>query len=195
MDTEPSYTVFGDDQLIASGDLREVLSKTKRAIDDGRHRTILVFEDQSGRQVEFDFEGTEDDVLARGLPEKPKSGPGRPKLGVVAKEVTLLPRHWQWLEQQPQGISGALRRLVEEASKREPDRQRARIARDAASRFMWSMAGDRPNFEEASRALFAGDRDRFDALTRSWPQDIRQHLNQQLAPTWSTDSDSPSSDG
>ena len=191
MDTEPSYTAFADDQLLASGELREVLPKAKRAIDSGRHGTILVFDDQSGRQVEFDFAGTEDEMLARELPEKPKSGPGRPKLGVVAKEVTLLPRHWHWLEQQPQGISGALRRLVEEASKREPDRQRARISRDAASRFMWSMAGDRPNFEEASRALFAGDRDRFESLTRDWPDDIRQHLDQQLALTWP---DTPSSE-
>jgi uncharacterized protein len=189
MDSEPRYTAFADDQRLASGDLREVLSKTKRAIDSGRHQTILVFEDQSGRQIEFDFEGTEDQVLERELPQKPKSGPGRPKLGVVAKEVTLLPRHWQWLEQQPQGISGALRRLVEEASKREPDRQRARIARDAASRVMWSMAGNRPNFEEASRALFAGDRARFESLTRGWPQDVRDHLDQQLAPTWPSDSD------
>ena len=123
-------------------------------------------------------------MLARELPQRPKSGPGRPKLGVVSKEVTLLPRHWAWLEQQPQGISAALRRLVEEASKREPDRQRARLARDAASRFMWSMAGDRPNFEEASRALFAIDRARFDQLVRDWPADVREHLSRITEPVW-----------
>lgn len=184
MEIEPTYTAFGDDQLIVSGKLPTVLARTKRAVDAGAASTILVFEDQSGRQVEFDFAGTEDEVLARELPQRPKSGPGRPKLGVVSKEVTLLPRHWAWLEQQPQGISAALRRLVEEASKREPDRQRARLARDAASRFMWSMAGDRPNFEEASRALFAIDRARFDQLVRDWPADVREHLSRITEPVW-----------
>ena len=184
MEIEPNYTAFGDDQLIVSGKLPTVLARTKRAVDAGAASTILVFEDQSGRQVEFDFAGTEDEVLARELPQRPRSGPGRPKLGVVSKEVTLLPRHWAWLEQQPQGISAALRRLVEEASKREPDRQRARLARDAASRFMWSMAGDRPNFEEASRALFAIDRARFDQLVRDWPADVREHLSRITEPVW-----------
>jgi hypothetical protein len=90
--------------------------------------------------------------------------------------VSLLPRHWEWLADQPGGISGALRRLVDEARKREPDRALARRARDAAGRFMWSMAGDLPGFEEASRALYAGDHDQLRALVRAWPPDVRRHL-------------------
>ncbi|HEY3352187.1 MAG TPA: DUF2239 family protein [Polyangia bacterium] len=110
------------------------------------------------------------------VPGAVRTGPGRPKLGVVCREVSLLPRHWEWLAQQPNGISAALRRLVDDARKREPDRERARRARDAASRFMTVMAGDRPGFEEASRALYAGERERFAALTSDWPEDIRRHL-------------------
>jgi hypothetical protein len=126
--------------------------------------------------VDFDLRGSLDEVLARALPATPRPGPGRPKLGVVAREVTLLPRHWEWLEQQPNGISAALRRLVDEARKRSPDEESARLAREAASRFMWAVAGNLPDFEEASRALFAGNRERLRSLTREWPADVRSHL-------------------
>jgi hypothetical protein len=95
---------------------------------------------------------------------------------VVSREVSLLPRHWAWLETQQQGISGTLRRLVDDARKQAPDADRARLARAAASRFMWVMAGDLPDFEEASRALFAADQVKFQTLTQPWPNDIREHL-------------------
>jgi hypothetical protein len=108
----------------------------------------------------------------------PTAGPrrrGRPRLGVVAREVTLLPRHWAWLATQPGGASVALRRLVDDARRAGAGRDRARQARDAAYRFMHALAGDLPGFEEASRALFAGDRDRFAAAVASWPPDVREH--------------------
>ena len=111
-----------------------------------------------------------------------KPGPGRPRLGVVSREVSLLPRHWDWLELQPNGISAALRRLVEEARKRDPEEEQARLAREAASRFMTAMAGNLPDFEEASRALFGNDHERFEGLIREWPEDIRTHLVQLLRP-------------
>jgi hypothetical protein len=114
-------------------------------------------------------------VLARALPPAGAARPGRPRLGVVGREVSLLPRHWEWLEQQPSGISAALRRLVDEARKREPGKQKARALREAASRFMTAMAGDLPGFEEASRALFAGEERRFERLVRGWPADVRKH--------------------
>jgi hypothetical protein len=95
---------------------------------------------------------------------------------VISREVSLLPRHWEWLERQPNGISSALRRLVDEARKREPDRARARRAREAADRFLWAMGGDRPGCEEASRALYAGDLKRVRSLVRGWPKDVRAHL-------------------
>ncbi|APR88576.1 hypothetical protein A7982_13925 [Minicystis rosea] len=100
---------------------------------------------------------------------------------MVSREVSLLPHHWEWLEQQPNGISAALRRLVEEARKREPEKEQARLAKEAASRFMTAMAGNLPDYEEASRALFAGDRARFTKLIRKWPKDIRKHLERTAA--------------
>ena len=50
-----------------------------------------------------------------------------------------------------------------------------RKAREAAYRFMSAVAGNEAGFEEAARALFAGDRERFAACAASWPSDIRTH--------------------
>lgn len=191
-----TYTAFAGARRLARGSLDETLRKTKKRIDASPALRVLIFEDDTGRQVDFDLRGTLDEVLARARPEAPaRLGPGRPKLGVVSREVSLLPRHWEWLERHPQGISAALRRLVEEARKREPDRERAREARAAASRFMWVMAGDLPKFEEASRALFGADRVRFERLVRLWPADVRRHLDELLREGHAFDeADAPPSD-
>jgi hypothetical protein len=112
-------------------------------------------------------------------PQEPASEPrrrGRPKLGVVAREVTLLPRHWEWLNAQPGGASVALRKLVEAARRANGDKDRSRAARDAAYHFMSAMAGNLPQFEEACRALFAGDHRRFTTLIAAWPGDVRDHI-------------------
>lgn len=176
MDEETrTYTAFAGHRRVASGDLPSMLRGTKQRIDGGETDRILIFEDDTGRQVDFDLRGTLDEILSRVL-DKPKAGPGRPRLGVVSREVTLLPRHWEWLEQQPNGSSAALRRLVDEARKRAPGPERARRAREAASKFMWAMAGDLPGFEEASRALFGKDRARLGVLIRGWPEDVRAHV-------------------
>lgn len=105
---------------------------------------LPIFEDQTGGQVGCDLRGATEEVLARAMPVPHRTGPGRPKLGVTSREISLLPRHWEWLEQQPNGASAALRRLVEEARKREPEKQRARLAMDAANRFLSAMAGYLP---------------------------------------------------
>src|SRR5262245_11036389 len=168
MDDERTYTSFAGDRLIASADLRTMLLRTKQHLDGDASDPVLIFEDQTGRQVDFDFRGTPEEVLERAEAVRPRIGPGRPRLGVVSREVSLLPRHWEWLEQQPSGISAALRRLVDDARKRAPGKERSRLAREAASRFMWAMAGNLPGFEEASRALFAKDQGRLEQFVRGW---------------------------
>ncbi|MES1178649.1 MAG: DUF2239 family protein [Myxococcales bacterium] len=188
-----TYSAFSEDRLIAFGSLPTVLSAAKLYLDSGEEPQLLIFEDRTGRQVEFDFTGTLEEVQARALPPPERTGPGRPKLGVVSREVSLLPRHWEWLEDQPQGISAGLRRLVDEARKRNPGELRARKGREAVNKFMTAIAGNRINYEEASRALFASDHARFEELIAEWPEDIRAHLlrvlEESLTPASGSDND------
>ena len=179
-----NFTAFEGERRLVSGSIAEVALAIKAATRPAAG-PIAIFSDSSGRPIDLDLRGSNAEVLARlaamtpAVAEEPVSseprGRGRPKLGVVAREVTLLPRHWEWLSAQPGGASVALRKLVEEARKASGDRDRHRAARDAAYHFMSAMAGNLENFEEASRALFADDRRRFVSLIAPWPADIRDH--------------------
>ena len=176
-----TFTAFEGLRRLASGPLTDIALAIKRA-EARASEPIAIFSDTTGRAVDLDLRGSVDDVLARHAkvdepqtPSEPR-GRGRPKLGVVAREVTLLPRHWEWLNAQPGGASVALRKLVEAARRSNGDADRQRAARDAAYHFMSAMAGNLANFEEASRALFADDRRRFTGLIAAWPADIRDHV-------------------
>jgi uncharacterized protein len=184
----PAYVAFEADRRIGAGGLREIAHAAREVLDRRNDVSILVFDGTSSEQVELDLRGGLDQVLARlpahdvkpiannSEPEAPTSrGPGRPKLGVVAREITLLPRHWEWLAKQPGGASVAIRKLVDEARRRNEDRDRIRTAQDAAYRFMSVMAGNKPHFEDAIRALFAPDPVRFAQLIAGWPKDVRDH--------------------
>jgi uncharacterized protein len=183
--TSDAYIAFEGDRRVAFGDLRSVARAAKQALDQNNAAALLIFDGTTSGPVDLDFRGNVDDVLARlpvareavqPEPEQPASrGPGRPKLGVVAREVTLLPRHWEWLAQQSGGASVAIRKLVEEARRRGDDKDRIRQGQEAAYRFMSAMAGNQPHFEEATRALFAPDPARFNALIAGWPADVREH--------------------
>jgi uncharacterized protein len=185
-----SCTAFEGSRCIASGNLVQVAKRAKAIIDRDRQASVLIFDDFTSEQIEVDFRGTMRDVLTRleksaarvesavesqNRDPSAQRGPGRPKLGVVAREVTLLPRHWDWLNCQPGGASVALRKLVEEARRVNSDRDRVRRSQEVAYRFMSAMAGNLPGFEEATRALFAGNPERFNDLVTSWPGDIRDH--------------------
>jgi len=188
---EASYTAFAGSRRIASGTLTEVALTAKEMIEGGEQAPVLIFDDATSRVIDVDFRGTGADVAARlssgssdsprergpteGREGGPPRGRGRPKLGVVSREVTLLPRHWDWLNVQPGGASAAVRRLVDEARRTHAGRGRVREAQEAAYRFMSAMAGDAAGFEEATRALFAGNQARFDELTGAWPADVRDH--------------------
>lgn len=180
------YSAFDHRSLIARGPLAEVVCAAKQALDAGAAGPLLIFDDRTSQPVEADFRGSLDEVMAR-LPAPAPAvarGPGRPRLGVVSREVTLLPRHWDWLGQQSGGVSGALRRLVEHAAREQEPQVRAGQARETADRFMRVMAGDLPGYEEASRALYRGERERFAELTAAWPGDVREHLQELAADAW-----------
>lgn len=155
------YTAFSGFDRVICGSLAEIAAT--------RRNDLLIFEDQTGKQVDIDM---------RAPPPEPR-GPGRPRLGVTAREVTLLPRHWDWLNAQPGGASVALRKLVEAAS-RDPAHAR-RKARDAAYRFATAIVGDAPGYEEAMRELYAGHREGFRHQIEGWPADIKTHLEKMTA--------------
>jgi hypothetical protein len=178
MSASETFTAFEGPRRLQSGLLAEVALAVKR-IEGRSTRPIAIFSDVTGRAIDLDLRGSDADIVARLPQEEPSIQPrgrGRPKLGVVAREVTLLPRHWDWLNAQPGGASVALRRLVDAARRTHGETDRGRAARDAAYHFMAAMAGDLPHFEEASHALFAPDRPRFEGLIAAWPGDIRDHL-------------------
>ena len=171
---------FDGARRLAAGPLRIVALKARRAMQRGARGPVIVFDAESSERIDLDVRGSEDDLLARLV--RPR-GPGRPRLGVVAREVTLLPRHWDWLGEQPGGASVTLRRLVDQARHASVASDRVRKARESAYRFISAMAGDRPGFEEASRALFAGDVHRFHELTERWPADVKAQARTLMAGT------------
>jgi hypothetical protein len=168
-------TAFEGQTLLRAGPLAEVALAVKAASGP-----VFVFDDTTGRVVDLDLRGDDAEIVARlapaesAAPAEPRRG--RPKLGVVGREVTLLPRHWEWLAAQPGGASVALRRLVDEARRAGGAAQRRRAAREVGYRVMSALAGDLAGFEEASRALFAGDRARFEQETAAWPADLRGYV-------------------
>jgi len=169
-------TAFDGHRLLASGARLDVAVAVKRALGAGAAGPLLAFDDATGAVIDFDLGGSDADIAARLAEREPEPrGRGRPKLGVVAREVTLLPRHWEWLAAQFGGASVALRRLVDEARRADGGATQARQAVGAAYRFLHAIAGDFPGFEEASRALFAGDRGGFAQRIAEWPPDIVVH--------------------
>jgi hypothetical protein len=182
---QTTCTAFDGHRRLASGPPSDVAVAVKAALEADPARAILVFDDRTGRQVDFDLRGTPEAVAARLRPAPPEPrAPGRPKLGVVAREVTLLPRHWEWLAAQPGGASVALRKLVEAARATGGEGDRLRQAQAAADRFMSAMLGNASGYEEASRALYAGHAERFSALTEPWPAEPRDHLRRLAAPAF-----------
>ena len=203
MSQTTACTAFEGSRCIASGALIEVALAAKTAFDgtanNASPRPILIFNDATSETIELDWRGSASDFaarlallpLAQDLPEEPAQsalamalsprGPGRPRMGVVPREVTLLPRHWEWLARQPGGASVALRKLVEVARRASEVTDRVRQASGVGYKFMATLAGHEAGFEEASRALFAGDQTAFEAQIAAWPVDVQAHLKKILA--------------
>jgi uncharacterized protein len=197
-----SVTAFAGTRLIARGAALDVALAVKAALEQGESASVLIFDDRDATQVEFDLRGRPADVAARlaadaawqaqtattsettqdaaseDAGDDAPRGRGRPKLGVVAREVTLLPRHWDWLAAQPGGASVVLRKLVETARHASEAKDRVRTSREAVHRFMTALAGNLPGYEEALRALYAGERARFEAWSVDWPEGVRDYVRE-----------------
>ena len=172
-----TYTAFLGWKRIANGSQEEILRQIKtHLLDKPSDESLLIFEDQTGTQVDFDLRGSIEEVLERVAPKPVRTGPGRPRLGVISREISLLPRHWEWLEAQRSGASATLRRLVDEARKPDTAGTDGRRAIEATGRVMTAIAGNLPGFEEAYRALYARDHGRLEHWVKEWPQDLREYV-------------------
>ncbi|MDR0201876.1 MAG: DUF2239 family protein [Delftia acidovorans] len=193
----PSYTIFqGHRRLLQAGRpaiLKFLQSHEQQAHDSGTAPPLWVFDDHNGMRLDLDWRSELAATPAPAEAAAPRSV-GRPRLGVVAREVTLLPRHWEWLNRQPGGASGALRRLIEEARGKHAAQDAMRAATEAVYRFMSEMAGDLPHFEDASRALFARQAEAFAQHTAAWPEDVRSYLQQLGGPVWTASPAAPAQD-
>ncbi len=186
-DSGKTFTAFWGDSVIGSGELKSILHCLRSAFERDPGAAVLTFSDQTGEQVDFDLRGSVAEVLERAAGTDSRPGPGRPKLGVVSREVSLLPRHWEWLQEQPNGASAAIRRLIDDERRRDPEALTRRMAMKSAGRFMSAMAGSLPGYEEATRALYRGDRDGFRDSTSKWPADIRTYAEHLALPAFASE--------
>jgi hypothetical protein len=178
--TSRPSTAFDGFQLVAGGALIDVALAVKAVLAKDPSASVLTFDDMTGKVIDLDLRGGKADIAARLAAAEPANeegprGRGRPKLGVIAREVTLLPRHWEWLAQQRGGASHALRRLIDEARRNDGGESASRAAQERAYRFLSGLAGDLPGFEEATRALFADDKARFTQYSAAWPGDVQAY--------------------
>ena len=204
-DSPPTFVAFHGTTCLARGDLPEVLARAQAAASTGSHGQVLIFDARTSAQIDFGPRDAPADLLARlsptptaaavgdgdaSAPATAKTtGPGRPRLGVVAREVTLLPRHWEWLSRQSGGASVALRKLVDQARREAQPQDTLRRAQESCYRFMAALAGDLPGFEEATRALFAGRADDLAQHVEAWPPDVRSHVLHLAAPACAQDTE------
>lgn len=169
-----TYTAFAGARTLARGGLEEVIRTTKECIDAEPELRVVILDDATSRHLDFDFDGSAEDVVARAIASvNPSRVDDRP-LGCVSHAVSLLPRHWEWLQRRPEGANLALQRLIDEAEVCEGERSDA--ARAATGRLMWAMARDLPDFEQASQALSSADEVAFRELSKRLPRALREHL-------------------
>lgn len=191
MTTSETYSAFEGSKLLCQGLLKDVVLKVKRRADKQVNAPILIFSDATGNSIDFNLQGSESEVVKRleiFLPASqtppPTQGPGRPKLGVVSREVSLLPRHWEWLAAQSGGASATIRKLIEEAKKKTSEGSSLKQAKERAYKFMSVLAGDREGYEEALRALYREDKKQFQAKMADWPEDVRHHAFELAKPVF-----------
>lgn len=182
--TDNTYTAFEGHKILAKGSLNQVVARVKYQLDSLTSARVLIFSDITGKEMDFNFQGSEAEVLKRievfvDTSTSSKSansvGPGRPRLGVMSREISLLPRHWEWLANQPGGASATLRRLVEDVKKKTGRECDVKSAQEVTYRFMSVLAGNLEGYEEALRTLYRKNKKEFLQNSKSWPKDVREH--------------------
>lgn len=176
MNTQPTYTAFSGYTLIAQAQLADIALKLKQLGETAE--TILIFNDQTGRQIDLDLTGSEQQIQQRYSEPEPEKKVGRPKLGVISREITLQKKHWDWLDQQSASASAVIRKLIDKELNDPTSESNIMLAKQATDRVMSAMLGNMPNYEEATRALYQGDREVFLKMIQDYPKDLKEYLIQ-----------------
>ncbi|WP_162137901.1 DUF2239 family protein [Acinetobacter sp. WC-323] len=176
MNTQPTYTAFSGYTLIAQAQLADIALKLKQLGETAE--TILIFNDQTGRQIDLDLSGAEQQIQQRYSEPEPEKKVGRPKLGVISREITLQKKHWDWLDQQSASASAVIRKLIDKELNDPTSESNIMLAKQATDRVMSAMLGNMPNYEEATRALYQGDREVFLKMIQDYPKDLKEYLIQ-----------------
>ncbi|MEZ4820468.1 MAG: DUF2239 family protein [Bdellovibrionota bacterium] len=182
--TKQSYTIFDQNQIIAQGTLPEVIWSAREKLNQKKASSILIFCDQTGNTMNFTLDASKDAIEKQLVPYtkiiesnvQDTKSVGRPKLGVVSREVSLLPRHWEYLASQSGGASASIRRLVEQSQKNQAQSLDIKQQQERCYRVMTTIAGNLDGYEEALRALYKQQKDLFAKHTRSWPKDVKKYL-------------------
>lgn len=174
-----TYTAFEGTQMIAQGSLETVALEVKKKTKSNKKTEPLIFSDRSGKQIDLDLSGTDQDTLERLKVYSQKSvpahtGAGRPKLGVIPREISLLPQHWEWLLNQESSPSGMIRKLIDEKNAAQL-RDQVKSSQESTYKFLSAIAGDLPNYEEVIRYLYRKDKKQFQSLMAGWPKDLSKH--------------------
>lgn len=183
MNTQSTYTAFLGNQLLVTGQALDVALVIKNIAES--ISTVLVFNDQTGKQIDLDVSGSEQDIQLRyGTSENTMKKVGRPKLGVISREITLQQKHWDWLDQQSSSASAVIRKLIDKELNDPNSEGNKMLAKQATDRFMSAMLGNMPNYEEATRALYQGNKQVFLDLIKNYPEDIYQYILELSAHTF-----------
>lgn len=175
MNTKNTYTAFvGNTRLITDSLLNVAL-----AIKNQQHDSapILIFEDQTGKQIDVNITGSESDIQQRYAELETVKKVGRPKLGVISREITLQQKHWDWLDLQNSSASAVIRKLIDQELNNAQSESNIMMTKQTTDRFMSAMLGNMPNYEEATRALYQGNKEGFLELIQDYPNDLKEYLN------------------
>lgn len=176
MNPQTIYTAFSGHTLIAQAQLPEIALKLKHLSETAEN--ILIFNDQTGRQIDLDLSGSEQEIQQRYSEPEPAKKVGRPKLGVISREITLQKKHWDWLDQQSASASALIRKLIDKELNDPASESNILLAKQATDRFMSAILGNMPNYEEATRALYQSNREVFLKMIQDYPKDLKEYLIQ-----------------
>ena len=187
--TKDTFSAYGPTSCIGQGELTDVALAAHRFLRTHPDQSALILQDSTCQIIDLDLSGDEA-LLERKANHYPirSQAPVPDSKDPITGEITLLPRHWQWLAEQGGNASATLRRLIDEA-RRDPKQKadnECRRRQQLTYRFCQALCGDFQGYEDALRALYAADKDSFKTHISTWPADFALRAEALAEPIWAT---------